>query len=409
MIEFRLFEEGLGNKIVRFDRLRVIMPGGADLEQLDINEAFENSGSGLTVYLALPRQFTDRANVMQTNDDRRRYRAVDVDWRDENTGDNPQKVTVRRFVPRLILDGESRADLEAIPILRVARGTGASLGKPIADPSFVPPTLLLSGSPALRSIVERIANDCEASRSRLSLDLFRAGFASDMVQGSQITQLLKLQVLARYSARLGALVKLPSARPVDGYIELRALATELISLNPSEDALAMPEYDHDEPMVSYSQLDGRIRPLLEGSVELAWREEKLLPDTAGLVGRLQDGETLDPHDFYLAVDSSWAAKDVVQLVQDRVQFKFMSPKRSMQAVPGIKLSEERAAMGLPTAKTRTFFVLELNADEFSKKMWESIVAEKSVAVVWRGWDAAVKGDQIKLSLFIVPRGGRKRT
>src|SRR5579862_7372880 len=72
VIDMKLSADALENMLVRFDRLRVVMPSGlevnfpenADLASLDIKQAFEGSSTPFTVSLALPLWYPTRANTV---------------------------------------------------------------------------------------------------------------------------------------------------------------------------------------------------------------------------------------------------------------------------------------------------------------------------------------------------------
>ena len=58
---------------------------------------------------------------------------------DENTGENPKPVLIRRVNARLLLENEDRSDLEVIPLLRIVRGVGDQIGLARQDPSTCRP------------------------------------------------------------------------------------------------------------------------------------------------------------------------------------------------------------------------------------------------------------------------------
>src|SRR4051794_3382275 len=72
VIDMKMSADALENMLVRFDRLRVIMPSGlevsfpdnADLPSLDIKQAFEASSNAFTVSLAVPLWYATRANAV---------------------------------------------------------------------------------------------------------------------------------------------------------------------------------------------------------------------------------------------------------------------------------------------------------------------------------------------------------
>src|SRR6185295_4706473 len=72
VVEARLSPDALENMLVQFDRLRVIMPSGlevnipenADLPALDIKQAFAAGSGGFRVSLGVPLWYGSRANAV---------------------------------------------------------------------------------------------------------------------------------------------------------------------------------------------------------------------------------------------------------------------------------------------------------------------------------------------------------
>src|SRR3954453_14413673 len=72
LIDAKISADALENMLVRFDRLRVVMPSGlevnfpdnADLPSLDIKAAFEASSNPFTVSIAVPLWYATRANAV---------------------------------------------------------------------------------------------------------------------------------------------------------------------------------------------------------------------------------------------------------------------------------------------------------------------------------------------------------
>ena len=220
VIEARLSRDELENKRVRFDRLRAIMPSGlevnypasAELPSLDIAQAFSKGAGCFTVFLAVPLWQDSRANtvpVVQDSDTRAKllYRVGEVECYDENTGENPKPLQVRKINSRLMFEHEDVADMEVLPLLRIVRATGEEVGLPKEDPEFVPPCLVLNGSPVLRELVRDLVSQVEASRKELVVQVTRGGFSVDTMRGVQFEQLMRLRTLNRYSARLPSLLE----------------------------------------------------------------------------------------------------------------------------------------------------------------------------------------------------------
>src|SRR6266436_5690544 len=134
VIEARLSRDELENKRVRFDKLRAIMPSGlevnypasAELPSLDIAQAFSKGDGSFTVSLGVPLWQSSRANtvpIVQNSDSQVKllYRVGEVECYDENTGENPKPVQVRKINSRLVFEQEDPSDLEVLPLLRIVR------------------------------------------------------------------------------------------------------------------------------------------------------------------------------------------------------------------------------------------------------------------------------------------------
>ena len=115
VIEYRLSSDALENMLVQFDVLRLVMPSGlavnvpenAELRALDIKAVFESATEPFTISLGVPLWYASRANTIERGaggDSRakRLYRVHDIEWTDENTGENSQPVLVRHVNARLM-------------------------------------------------------------------------------------------------------------------------------------------------------------------------------------------------------------------------------------------------------------------------------------------------------------------
>src|SRR6185503_16813978 len=141
------------------------------------------------------------------------YRISEVECTDENTGENPKPVQVRKINSRLMFEQEDVSDMEVLPLLRIVRAAGEDVGLPKEDPEYVPPCLILSGSPILRELVRDLVSQVEASRKELVVQVSRGGFAIDTMRGVQFEQVMRLRTLNRYSARLPSFVLAPNVAP----------------------------------------------------------------------------------------------------------------------------------------------------------------------------------------------------
>lgn len=422
LIEARLSPDALSNMLVRFDRLRVVMPGGlmvdfpenAELPALDIKRPFQAGSGSFTVSLGVPLWQQSRGNAIEpvggngqaapTEDWRikRLYRISEVERPDENTGENPQPIRVRKVNARLLLPDDDPTDLEVLPLLRIAHGTGEDSGMPRQDPAFVPPCLVLGASPRLRDLVRDLANAVEAQRKDEALRLGRGGFSIENMRGRQFEQMLRLRTFNRFSARLPFLWSTPDVTPFEMYLELRELLGELAALRPDSDPFAAAPYDHDNPAASFVELDGKIRKLLTpgGESEEVWKVE-FKKDGRVYSATLEDRQLSEPSDYLLAIRTKTDAAALAGLVEDADRFKVMAASMWDMDIYGVKMKEERhPPLKLPTQVGLHYFRMVRGEGI----MWDRIREEKKISIKWR--DAESSDFQMTLYMLLPEgRGG----
>ncbi len=397
VVESKLSTDELDNLRVRFDRLRVVMPSGlevdapgsADLPALDLSEAFNASTKPLTIALGVPLYYSTRGNSLAIGETdwriKRRYRVEELDSYDENTGENSQTVLVRKVNARLlILEVDDRADLEVLPLLRVVHAAGEESGLPRLERTFVPSCLWISGSAALREQIRDLANRVESARTETVVQLTRAGFAVDNLRGVQVQQMLRLQTLNRGAGRLSALLGAPGGvTPFEVYLELRGLLGELAALQPDRDAWNATAYDHEAVGEVFEELCNSIRELLQAEGTATWMKTPFAVREEGLlVATLSEEHLTRPNEYFLGIKSSLDPRKLAALVEDGARFRVMAESMSAARVRGVPLDEERhPPLQLPSQVGLHYFRLKRTEAE---RMWETIKSERSMAISFSG-------------------------
>lgn len=410
VIDLRLSTDALENMLVRIDRLRAIMPSGlevdlpgnADIPALDIKRVFQAGSGSFTVSLAVPLWQGQRANtvdpvsagggagtparraVAEEARVKRLYRVAEISRSDENTGENAQPVIVRRYNARLVVEGDDTADMEVLPLLRIMHAAQeATLPRPDAD--FVPPCMVIGGSPVLKNLLRDLGAAVEASRKELVNQMTRGGFVVENLRGPQVVQMLRLRTLNRFSARLPVLVAggvagSGSMTPFQAYLELRELQGELAALSPDRDPFDAPKYDHDNPGPLFMELDRRIRPLLRGDIQKKFLQAVFTKQDGVLATTLSDEHLTAPNGYFLGIRTRMDPTQLGKLVEDQDKFKVMPKSMAKLNIFGIKLVEERhPPMEMPSSSDLHYFRLDVGE---SKRMWERLASEKAVSVRW---------------------------
>ncbi len=389
VIEASISRDELSNVLIRYDRLRAIMPSGvvvdvpnsADLPPLDIAKVFQGSTTPLQIYLGVPLWYATRANTIEGGTEgawrtKRMYQVSEIEAMDENTGENPQPVRVRRINARLLMEGDDQTDLEVIPLIRVAHGAGESLGIPQEDPTFAPPCLSLRGSNTLLAMLRDLANVISTHRDRLTHQMTSGGFSVETMRGVQFEQMLRLRSLNRAAGRLPSLVEAEGISLFEMYLELRDLVGELAALQPANDMFAIPDYDHDQPYPCFAELDKRARALVKGTVAASFIKLEFSREGNTFLTTLGDEHLSQPTDYYLVIKTNEDPVALARLVEDADQFKLMPDSLKGRAIRGVKLVEERQTpLQLPADANLHYFRL-LRAD--NPRMWGRVTEERKL-------------------------------
>ncbi len=411
VLEARLSRDELENMRIRFDRLRAVMPSGqvvdypdhAELPSLDIKQALAKSVAGFKLFLAVPLWQNARANSVKMSaeaDTRAKllYRVSEVEYTDENTGENPKPVQVRKTNSRLIFEHEDTADLELLPLLRVTRAVGEDVGLPRQDPDFIPACFFLSGSPVLRELVRDLVSQVEASRKELVVQLARGGFSIDQMRGVQFEQVMRLSTLNRFSGRLPSLVLAPNVTPFEMYLDLRELLGELAALHPDKDEFEVASYDHDNPLPVFKELVAKIRSYLRGAVAPSFLKLPFKELNGILTGSFVPEHLTQPNAYFLGIRSKLDPIALGRYVEDGDKFKLMPQSLATRAIRGIALKEERhPPLELPAQSDLHYFRLDRAASE---RMWQQILTEKAATIRWTGSELDWSGAEFTLFMTI---------
>ncbi len=412
VVEAKLSADALENMQIQFDRLRVVMPSGvevdfpdsASLQAREFKHQLESAGGGLNVYLGVPLWYPTRGNTIEGGDEdsrgvKRLYRVEPVDRVDENTGENSQTVPLRRINAMILFDSDDHADMEVLPLMRIVMGAGENVGTPRSDPSFAPASLLLSATPALRECARDLAHQVAASRTELQVQITRAGFSIETLRGRQLEQILRLRTLSRYAARLMHLVAAPGISPFQMYLELSELLGELGALHPDRGTFEIGPYDHDNPAVAFSALADNIRPLLKGAVTASYDKAPFVKEDQYMVATLGDEQLSRPNEYFLGVKTGDDPRAVAALVENGDKFKLMAKSMVHSNVYGIQLVEERhPPLELPSQVGLVYFRVDRAA---SGRMWERVARDKAIGLRWPDMELS----DFELTLFMtIPQG-----
>jgi type VI secretion system protein ImpJ len=397
LIESEVSRDDLANKRLKFKHLKVIMPSGlyvalgenSDMPSLNIEQVFSRTQGGFMVYLGVPLYNELRANTQaagQNNADSSRllYRINEIALRDENTGENPKPVQLRRINARLLLDTDDFTDMETLPLCRIMQATGDEVGLPQLDGSFCPPCFVLSGYQGLNEMLRDLSNQVCSSRDKLGVQIKQGGFNIENMRGPQFEQMMRLRTLTRFGSRLTALATAPHITPFSIFLELSELHGELAALQPHKEHEAIGGYDHNNPLPVFKKLMDAIREHLKGSVASTYLKLECVHQDGLFEATMEDQHLTQPNDYYVAITSKDDPQALVRLVEDGNRFKLMAKSLIMRPIRGVKLKEERVPpMEFPAGNNMYYFRI-LRQD--SGRIWTQIEQEKAIAIRWPGME-----------------------
>jgi type VI secretion system ImpJ/VasE family protein len=390
VLESRLSHDDLADNRIRFERLRVIMPSGqevfypeeANLPALDIKAELARGAGGLEVSLAVPLWTRNRANAFrqgESADPRTKLLYIPEEVRDvldENTGENPQSLCLRKINARLVLKGEDVSDMETLPLLRVMRATGDEAGKPRQDTDFVPPSLLLRSSPVLHDMVRELVAQLNASREQVRVKVSTGGLGLELK--AELT--MRLAALNRFCGSLPSVVEEGGITPFALYLQLRELLGELLALNPVEKLFDCEPYVHMDPLSCFRELDRKIR----GEIRVARAAEPLkvlFTGTPGLLRAVLETQHFErPTGYFLGIKTRVDRTKLALYVADGNKFKLMPRSMEQVAIFGIELKEEAyPPLELPGQSDLRFFRVVPTSNQ---RRWDQIRTDKAVSLVW---------------------------
>jgi type VI secretion system protein ImpJ len=221
------------------------------LDALDLKPAVERLGPGETVdvLLAVPQLQIGRANAGGPGDPGVRYH---VDGArepvpDENTGQYPSLVELRRINARLMTSDQNLTGYETVPVARVER-SAQTAAPPQLHPWYIPPVLACDAWPPLAAgVVGEVYNRVGGLVKQLARQVQDQNIRLDSNAPEQRKIFERLRALNEGYAALGVVARADGVHPFTGYLELCRLAGKLAVFGKTP-ALPddLPAYDHDD-------------------------------------------------------------------------------------------------------------------------------------------------------------------
>lgn len=362
-----LFPEGLPFDIPASDAA----PPPKPLEQ-----CFEGGQEHLDVYLAIPHYRENGLNVSlakQSADTR--YLAEVAVVRDENTGASEKPIQVARKNFRWLVEGEARQGTSALRAARVLR-TPAGLYQ--LDPHFVPPLLDLSACDYLMAILRRLVEILAAKSSMLSGLRRQKNQSLADFTASDIANFWLLYTVNSHLPLFRHLLEARKGHPEGLFAAMLAVAGALTTFSLKVHPRDLPSYDHDELGTRFTDLDEKLRFLLDTVVPSNFVSLPLkLVQPSIYATALADDKYLTNTRMYLAIQAEMNEAELITRAPQLIKVCSANHIEHLvrQALPGMQLTHlARPPASLPVKLNYQYFSLSQ-----SGVVWEAVTRARNLA------------------------------
>jgi type VI secretion system protein ImpJ len=359
------------------DGLLFDIPGSDPAPPLkQLADCFERDQTSLDVYLAVP-DYRDRGlNVAtSTRPGGARYSAEIELFRDENTGATERPVQIARKNLRLLTEGEA---LDGYSAMRVARVRRTEAGTFQLDGRFVPPLVNFYANDYLVSIARRLVEILTSRSSAIAGMRRQKNQTLADFTAADIANFWLLYTVNTAFPVLRHLFETRGGHPERLYMAMLSLAGALTTFSNNIHPRDLPAYDHDDLGACFTDLDEKLRALLETVVPTNFISLPLkLVQPSIYATALDNDKYLTNAKMYLAISAEAPQADIVNRAPQLVKVCSAAHIEHLvrQALPGVPLTYVPSPPGA--------IPIKLNYQYFSLSQagvaWEAVQRARNLA------------------------------
>jgi len=359
------------------------MPGNLDLDSRSFKEAIAGKTETLDVFLGVPSWRPDSPNTMDGGDQRgsleRRYRVDEAEVVDENVGENPRTIQIRRFRGRLFWGTEDTAGYEKIMLARLKITPS---GETVAlDPNYMPPVVDIRAWPPLLAICEDMSNGLTMANYALVRDFADREITELLGMPRGLEAAVKMLATNSYVASLGQMCKTPNLHPYLIYLELLRLAATLGVFRGKRRVPPLPGYDHDDLGKSFSEIKEVMDGLLDRIGTSTFFQRSFLYRNDRFEVDLEEDWVSGARILYIGVGGE---EDNSRLERNVARLKLCAPQDFdaivQRRLGGLGMRRlRRIPATLPERAGTYYFQINMEGD-----FWRGIEQEKIIAIVGAG-------------------------
>ena len=340
-----------------------------------LEEFFDPGTKSLDIYLAIPDYRQRGLNVSTGKEGGTRYLAEVAAFRDENTGASEKPIQVARKNMRLLAESENR---EGSSVLRIANVERTPAGTFQLNPRFIPPLIEIGASEYLVGLLRGMVELLSARSTQLSAGRRQKNQSLADFTASDIANFWLLYTVNSNFPAFSHLYESKMGHPEELYGTMVSLAGSLTTFSQKLRPRDLPLYVHDSLGPVFSELDEKLRSLLETVVptNLVSLPLKLVQDSIYGTAIDQDKYLVNTR-MYLAVSAETTEETIIQKVPQLVKACSATHIEHLvrQALPGIQLRHlSSPPSAIPVKLKYQYFALNQ-----SGPAWEAVNRARNFA------------------------------
>jgi type VI secretion system protein ImpJ len=339
-------------------------------------EFFEDGTDSLDIYIAIPpyRERGLNVSVGRQAADTRFVAEVAV-VRDENLGTGEKPIQLARKNFRFLVQGENR---EGVSALRVARIRRTPAGLLQLDTRFVPPLLDISASEYLVAIARRLVEILAAKSSLLAGMRRQKNQSLADFTSSDIANFWLLYTVNTHLPLLRHIFESRKGHPESLFALMLSLGGALTTFSLKVAPRDLPVYDHNELETCFTDLDEKLRMLLETVVPSNFVSLPLkLVQPFIYATALDQDKYLRDTKMYLALNAEMNEAELINRTPQLIKVCSATHIEHLvrQALPGLTLTH--------VARPPSSIPMKLNFQYFSLNQsglaWEAVQRARNLA------------------------------
>lgn len=382
----RIDQEALAAGIFAVSSASGILPDGLLFDipasdpappQRPLADQFGPDQESLDVFLTVPNYRERGLNVSTARrEGDTRYRAEVAMVRDDNTGQSEKPVLVARKNFRLLVEGENREGSSSLRIGTV-RKTEAGLYQ--LDPHFVAPLLDLTASDYLTAIARRLVEILSAKSSTLAGTRRQKNQSLADFTASDVASFWLLYTINTFFPIFRHIFETRAGHPEMLYQAMLSLAGALSTFSLKVHPRDLPVYDHDNLGACFTDLDEKLRFLLDTVVPSNFVSLPLrLVQPSIYATSIDRDDYLKNTKMYLAISAETTQADLIGRVPHLAKICSADyiDHLVQRALPGVPLAHVPSPPGaIPVKLNYQYFSLTQSGGP-----WEAIVRARNLAV-----------------------------